>query len=137
MFGDVRPQQQWTKAEARLADGRIVDLLRNGEPVVPGPPPGGYSSLPHHRWHKLCWNLHRPVQQRFAATLATTLACRWNLTHPDGLRVEEVEIRTGRRRGEEQQEFLVAAWPARSPAGRGNLDRFLSSPPAAGPDAGQ
>jgi len=137
MFGDVRPQQQWTKAEARLADGRIVDLLRNGEPVVPGPPSGGYSSLPHHRWHKLCWDLHRPVQRRFAASLAATLASRWNLTHPDGVRVEEVEIRTGRRRGAEQQEFLVAAWPARSPAGRGNLDRFLSSPPAAVPEAGQ
>jgi hypothetical protein len=144
MFGDVRRQIQWVRASATLADGRQVDLLRGGLPCGEGPPADGYLSLPHHRWHKLCWDLHRPVQRAFAAPLAESLARQWNDSHPASARAVTVEIRNGRIRSGTTEEILLAAWPRRSGSGSGNLERFLRdlpddpppSPPEPAPGSG-
>lgn len=140
MFGDVRRQIQWVRASATLADGRLVDLLRGGIPCEEGAPADGYLSLPHHRWHKLCWDLHRPVQRLFAAPLAESLARQWNRSHPASARAVTVEIRNGRIRSGTSEEILLAAWPPRSESGSGNLERFLrdlpEDPPPARPEPG-
>lgn len=129
MFGDVRRQAQWVRAVATLADGAEVDLLRGGTPCTGGLPVDGYLSLPHHRWHKLCWDLHRPVQRRFAPSLAASLARHWNRSHPAATRAVAVEIRNGRVQGGTTEEIVLGSWPPRSARGAGNLDRFLREEP--------
>ncbi|MFM8283057.1 MAG: HTTM domain-containing protein [Planctomycetaceae bacterium] len=125
MFGAVPAQTQWVRARATRSDGVEIDLLRKGVPDGAGPPAGGYGSLPHHRWHKLCWDLHRPLQRRFAPSLAAVLARDWNRAHGPGDQVVAVEIRAGRLRDGTTAEWLLGSWPDRSASGRGNLDRFL------------
>jgi len=136
MFGTVERQDQWAYARAELADGRVVDLLRGGRPLEAERPSGGFTSLPHHRWHKLLWNLPRPEHRVFAAPLTAALAEDWNRRHPATARVVAVELRFARRGrtadDDTLHELLLAAWPPRSPAGRGNLDRLLD---AGGDDA--
>jgi hypothetical protein len=129
MFGDVRRQAQWVQAVATLADGSTVDLLRSGVSCGDGLPDGGYLTLPHHRWHKLCWDLHRPVQRRFAPSLAAALAREWNRCHPAAAQALSVEIRNGRLRADTAEEILLGSWPVRAAGTGGNLDRFLRDRP--------
>jgi hypothetical protein len=129
MFGDVRRQAQWVQAVATLADGSTVDLLRGGVSCGDGLPDGGYLTLPHHRWHKLCWDLHRPVQRRFAPSLAAALAREWNRCHPAAAQARSVEIRNGRLRADTSEEILLGSWPVRAAGTGGNLDRFLRDRP--------
>lgn len=129
MFSRVPPLEQWVYARAELADGRVVDLLRGGRPCVDERPAGGFTTLPHHRWHKLCWVLGDPALADVAPAVAAGLARRWNETHADAERVISVEIRAARQpsRGGDRTEYerLVATWPRRTEAGGGNLDRLL------------
>jgi len=129
MFGSVPAQEQWVIAAATLADGRVVDLLRGGAPVATVPPPGGFATLPHHRWQSVLWTLHTPPMRVFAPGVAAALARRWTATHPDGAAVRTLEIRFGRRRHAPGDgtvhELLVATWPDRSATGAGGLERLL------------
>lgn len=129
MFGSVPRQHQWVYTRAELADGRAVDLLRDGRPVEDVRPTDGFLSLPHHRWHKLFWELPRPTQRIFAPSVAAALARRWNATHPPAEQVVTLEIRfarIGTAAGDDTlHELLLAAWPPRDAAGAGNLDRHL------------
>lgn len=129
MFGVVNPTEQWIYAPAVLADGRRIDLLRRGKPLEEIPPRGGFTTLPHHRWHKLAWLLPRPAFRPLAAHLAAALARDWNVQHAADARVEFLEIRfvvqgiaatAGVR-----HEQLLASWPDRGTDGAGSLDRFL------------
>ena len=142
MFGGVPAQEQWVYGQATLADGTVVDLLRAGRPVEPERPEGGFTTLPHHRWHKFLWVLPRPQLRMFAEPVAAAIARDWNARHDATRQVLSFEIRFGFQpvRGGDGtvQDVLVASWPARSPAGAGNLERFLdrealpqSAPPAA------
>ena len=131
MFGTVERQDQWAYARAQLADGSVVDLLRGGRPLEAEKPAGGFASLPHHRWHKLLWNLPRPQHRAFADPLATALATDWNRRHPADTRVLELELRYARlgrtTTDDTLHDLLLAAWPPRSAGGSGNLDRLLES----------
>jgi len=134
MFGDVQPQEQWVYARAELADGRIVDLLRDGRPLEAERPTGGFTSLPHHRWHKLFWVLPRPRQRIFAPSIAAAVARQWNASHRPDSRVLFLEIRfarLGRTAADDTlHELLLATWPPRAADGRGGLDRLLDGLPA-------
>ena len=138
MFGDVRPQEQWVYARAELADGSVVDLLRDGRPLETERPAGGFTSLPHHRWHKLFWGLPQPRQRIFAPAIAAALARHWNAHHPPSSGVLFLEIRYARLGRTETDdtlhELLLATWPPRDAAGLGGLERLLDRPP---PDAGK
>jgi hypothetical protein len=136
MFGSVQPQEQWAYARAELADGRVVDLLRGGRPLEAERPAGGFWSLPHHRWHKLMWVLPRPRYRCFAEPVAATLVRDWNRRHPSGPRVVRLELRfarLGQAPGDDTlHDLLLAAWPPRTAAGAGNLERLLEGFGAAG-----
>lgn len=135
MFGDVRPQEQWVYARAELADGSVVDLLREGRPLEAERPAGGFTSLPHHRWHKLFWGLPQPRQRIFAPAIAAALARHWNAHHPPSSSVLFLEIRYARlgrtATDDTLHELLLATWPPRDAAGRGGLERLLDGPPPA------
>jgi hypothetical protein len=129
MFGGVPAQEQWVYGRGVLADGSVVDLLRDGRPLEQERPVGGFTSLPHHRWHKFLWVLPRPHVNVFAEPAAAAIARDWNERHDASRQVVAFEIRFGRQpvRGGDGtvQEILVATWPARSASGAGNLERFL------------
>jgi hypothetical protein len=137
MFGTVPPLEQWAYGRAVLADGRVVDPLRAGRPVEAERPTGGFTSLPHHRWHKLLWILPRPKVRPFAPSVAAALAADWNSRHAGADRAVAVEIRFAQRNLVDPeaplQDMLVGAWPDRDVAGTGNLDRFLEAAAAAAP----
>jgi hypothetical protein len=132
MFGDVERQEQWVYARAELANGNVVDLLRDGRPLEAERPTGGFTSLPHHRWHKLFWVLPRPQQRIFAPAIAAALARQWNARNPPDSCVLFLEIRfarLGRTSADDTlHELLLATWPPRDDAGRGSLDRIIDSP---------
>lgn len=133
MFGDVPPQQQWVYGRAHLADGRVVDLLRGGRPLEAVLPAGGFTSLPHHRWHKIFWELPQPNERIFSPSIAAAIARAWNRTHPDSERVQSLEIRFARLIDDPVpgtlHELLLATWPPRDARGRGSLDRWLDERP--------
>lgn len=129
MFGEVPRQEQWIYGRAVLADGSVVDLLRNGTPLDDAPPAGGFWSLPHHRWHKFFWVLPRPHVRVFGAPAAAALARRWNSRHPEDRQATSLELRFAVRTvGGPQtvQEMLLGSWPDRR-HGAGNLDRLLQA----------
>lgn len=141
MFDEVRPQAQWVHARGELADGRLIDVVRGGRPWRDERPEGGFTSLPHHRWHKLFWCLaNRPDAAAVRQAVATALARHWNARHGPEERLVALDIRVARQgltAGDEAfQEMLIAAWPPRDAAGSGNLDRLLGGRPTGGePDA--
>ena len=129
MFAKVPPQEQWTYSRAVLRDGSAVDVLRDGRPVEPIRPAGGFGTLPHHRWHKFFWILPRPQTRMFAEPAAAALANDWNSRAPANRQITSLEIRFAVQPSEGSdtavRDALIASWPTRSPAGTGNLDRFL------------
>lgn len=131
MFGVVPPLQQWAYGRALLADGRVVDPLRDGRPVGDDRPADGFTSLRHHRWHKLMWILPRPKVRPFAPDVARCLAAEWNGRHAAAERIVSLEIRYGQRNAVDPTapviEMLVGAWPDLDATGVGNLDRFLDA----------
>ena len=141
MFGRVERQEQWAYARADLADGRVVDLLRDGRPLEAERPAGGFTSLPHHRWHKLLWGLGLPRQRIFAPEVARALAEHWNATQPPAARVKAVELRFarhGRSAADDTfHELLLAAWPPRDGVGGGSLERLLGEDVAPGGGQGR
>jgi hypothetical protein len=137
MFGTVPPLEQWAYAPGELADGRVVDVLRDGRPIEAERPTGGFTSLPHHRWHKLLWILPRPKVRPFAPSVAAALARDWNARHAANEQLVTLEIRFAQRNlaapDAPLQEMLVGAWPDRDAGGVGNLDRFLEADRAGRP----
>lgn len=133
MFGEVERQEQWAYARAELADGAVVDLLRDGRPLETERPAGGYTTLPHHRWHKLFWVLPRPRFRMFAPAIAAALARHWNDRHPAHRRVRVLELRAarlGRTAADDTlHDVLLATWPPRGEGGRGGFDRLIDAAP--------
>jgi len=137
MFGEVPRQRQWVYGRGTTADGHVVDVLRGGRTLEDTLPVGGYTSLPHHRWHKVFWELPAPERRMFSSSIATALADDWNRRHAPPQRLTTLEIRAVRLAAEHdagprtavRHELLLASWPPRDSAGRGNLDRRLEELP--------
>jgi hypothetical protein len=131
MFGGVPAQEQWVYGRALLADGTLVDLLRNGRPLQAERPVGGFTTLPHHRWHKFFWILPKSHMRVFGPPAAAALARDWNDRHAAHEQVVLLEIRFGMqgvREGDGTvRDALIASWPARSSTGSGNLEMFLEA----------
>jgi hypothetical protein len=137
MFGNVPPQEQWASGRGELANGRVVDVLRDGRPIEAERPAGGFTSLPHHRWHKLLWILPRPKVRPFGPSVAAALAREWNARHDADEQLVTLEIRYAQRTLADTDapllEMLVGVWPDRDASGTGSLDRFLEANPGEGP----
>jgi hypothetical protein len=137
MFGDVPTQRQWVYGRGTTAAGSVVDVLRNGRPLEETLPAGGYTSLPNHRWHKLFWALPMPERRVFSPSVAAALTADWNRRHAPSEHLTSLEIRAvraGLAPGAEpgtatRHELLLASWPPRDGAGRGNLERRLDELP--------
>ncbi len=130
MFGTVRSQEQWVSCRGRLANGQVIDPLRRGQPATPGAPPGGFASLPNHRWHRFLWRLPEPAARPFGLAAATAIARDWNSRHPLDQRLVTLEIWGGLAEANGEgtaRDALLGAWPTRSATGQGNLDRFLEA----------
>ena len=148
VFGRVGPQEQWITGKASLKDARVIDLLRQGKPFNAVRPPGGFSSLPNHRWHKIFWELPKTRQAPLRESVAAGLVADWNRRHPESKAVQTLEIyftkviheNTGtahefpqlNQEGIAQgfapntilRQWLLASWPPQG-VGSGNLYRFL------------
>jgi hypothetical protein len=131
MFGGVPAREQWVYGRGLLADGSIVDLLRDGKPLEDERPAGGFTTLPHHRWHKFLWVLPQPTVRVFAPAAAAAIARDWNALHQGGRQVVALEIRFGMQQVRDGDgtvhDVILASWPARSATGAGNLERFLEA----------
>ena len=129
VFGDIRRQRQWVYGRAELANGEIVDLLRQGRPLETVLPSDGFNGLGDQRRQKLLWELPKPEYRVFATAIATALSRQWNSTHPPERQVISLEIHGARMITAPEpgaiQDVLMATWPPRSPTGQGNLERFL------------
>ncbi len=133
MFGTVPHQEQWAYARGVLADGSEIDLLREGQPLQRERPSGGFTTLPHHRWHKLLWVLPKPPMRVFSPSIARALADHWNARQPPERQLRRLEICFARLTADSSlasepgvwHELVVATWPPRNAAGAGNLDRWL------------
>ncbi|GAG05069.1 unnamed protein product, partial [marine sediment metagenome] len=148
VFGRVGPQEQWVTGKATLHDASVVDILRQGSHFNPVRPPGGFSSLPNHRWHKIFWELPKTRQSPLREDVAAGLVADWNRRHPNSKAVQTLEIYFTRvihknkgtahefpqlnQEGIAQdfapdtvlRQWLLASWPPRA-NGSGSLDRFL------------
>jgi len=148
MFGRVGPQEQWVTGKATLRDTSVVDLLRQGSHYNAVRPPGGFSSLPNHRWHKIFWELPKTRQAPLREDVAAGLVADWNRRHPNSKAVQTLEIYFTQviheNRGTAHEfpqlnqegiardvapdtilrQWLLASWPPRR-NGSGSLDRFL------------
>ena len=148
VFGRVGPQEQWVTGKATLQDASVVDLLRQGSHFNAVRPPGGFSSLPNHRWHKIFRELPKTRQSPLREDIAAGLVADWNRRHPNKKAVQTLEIyftqvihkNTGTAQEFPQlnqegvardfapdtvlRQWLLASWPPRA-HGSGNLDRFL------------
>ena len=129
VFGEIRPQRQWVYGRAELADGGIVDILRDGRPLETVLPAGGFHSLGNQRRQKLFWELPKPAYRPFAPSIAAAVVRHWNAHHPPERRVVTLEIHGARMVNAPAagtiQDVLLATWPPRSASGEGNLERFL------------
>ena len=148
VFGRVGSQEQWVTGKASLKDASVIDLLRQGSPFRAVRPPGGFSSLPNHRWHKIFWELPKTRQAPLRESVAAGLVADWNRRHLESEAVKVLEIYftqvihqnegTAHEFPQLNQEgiaqefapnttlrqWLLACWPPRG-VGSGNLDRFL------------
>lgn len=129
MFGQVARQRQWIYGGGSLADGRIIDVLRHGRPLEDMLPDGGFTTLPHHRWHKLLWELPNADRRVFAPSIAAALAHDWNRRHGPAEQIVALDVRAVRLGAfpapGTRHEVLLAAWPIRDGTGTGSLDRWL------------
>ena len=148
VFERVGPQEQWVTGKATLKDASVVDLLRQGRSFQAVRPPGGLSSLPTHRWHKIFWELPKTRRSPLREPIAAGLVADWNRRHSNSKRVQNLEIYFTQvihkdkgtahefprlnQEGIAQdfapdtvlRQWLLASWPQRG-VGSGNLDRFL------------
>lgn len=95
MFSRPATADGWFVVVTRLADGRVVDLLREGQPADWNSfrqPEFIYRRYPNHRWRKLYRNIAVGRADPFLAPLCRFLAARWNSEHADAERAVQLEI---------------------------------------------
>ncbi|MEX0586221.1 MAG: HTTM domain-containing protein [Pirellulales bacterium] len=93
MFSQPAEVDGWYVARARLRDGTIVDLLRDGAPATEKKPERVSESFDNHRWRKWCQNLLDPYyQERFSAPLAEYLCRAWDERHDEAQHVVVLDL---------------------------------------------
>ncbi len=102
MFARPMYSSSWFIAEAHLADGSTVDLLRGGEPLDRSRPARLAARYPNHRWRKFCNNLaarhpnpakqKRPKYAAFGQAYAEYLFRVWNERHPAERQIKVLKL---------------------------------------------
>ena len=81
MFAEPPATDGWFAAHARLADGRTVDLLRNGDVASDERPPTPTGVYHNQRWQKLFANLLEPHLIDYRQGVAAYFARKWDRSH--------------------------------------------------------
>lgn len=95
MFGEIPSMDGWYVARAKLRDGSVVDLLRNGAALDWKRPDFPARLYPNHLWQKLFREMCYFDDQGFQvyrAPVATYLCRNWNGGHPAEKQVAEFEF---------------------------------------------
>jgi hypothetical protein len=92
MFSRPPTAGGWLIASAQLADRDLVDLLRDGAPMVWDEPENVASLTPNHRWRKLHRNLSYVRSASFHKPYCEFLVRDWNARHDEGQRVERLQL---------------------------------------------
>ena len=90
MFSKEQPTNIWYVAQARLVNGKQVDLLRGGRPVEH---PTRSSRQPNHRWVKYLQGINKPsTPEIFRMIYAQHLFDTWNATHNEAEQIQLLEL---------------------------------------------
>jgi hypothetical protein len=81
MFAEPPATDGWFVAQARLRDGRLVDLLRGGQPASEDPPQSPTGVYRNQRWQKLFANLLEPHLVEYRHGVAAYFARQWDRAH--------------------------------------------------------
>lgn len=92
MFGKPTRFDGWCIAAARLADGRTVDLLRQGALIDWDKPARVVNIHPNHRWRKYFGQLAREKKEKYYPPLCQYLAREWDATHPAAEQVRWINL---------------------------------------------
>jgi hypothetical protein len=92
VFGHPPKYDCWFVYQARLQDGRTVDLL-TGEPArAYERPPLGSREFTNHRWRKLHSRLPQRAGEPYREPLADYFRRRWNDAHPPQEQVVQLDL---------------------------------------------
>ena len=92
VFRRPTPQDSWFVYEARLNDGRVIDLL-TGQPARDySRPTVATGNFPNHRWRKLHSQLRSYRATAYRQPVAEYMARRWNASHADGEQIAELHL---------------------------------------------
>jgi hypothetical protein len=106
MFANPLKYDGWFVVVARLSDGRVVDLLRNGQAAdwdSYTKPERIYRRYPNHRWRKLYRHLATGRASYLAPSLCRYLASDWNRSHPEAA-ADTVELHYMQQLGNDPDE---------------------------------
>lgn len=95
MFSRPAKADGWFIVVARLADGRVVDLLRDAQPADWNSyrqPEYIYRRYPNHRWRKFYRNVAVGRADAFLAPLCRFFGQRWNSSHAETERITKLEL---------------------------------------------
>jgi hypothetical protein len=82
----------WYAAQADLADGSQVDLMKAGRPFSWKRPDVIAETFPDFRWRKYLMNLWRPQFERYRQAFSAFLRQRWDGSHPESLKIGRLTV---------------------------------------------
>lgn len=96
VFGRPPRERIWYVYEARLSDGRQLDLLTSRPGVEHPCPERAARHFANHRWRKLHWRLRLESGRPYRQPVAEYVTRRWNATHAVEQHIVELKL-YGRR----------------------------------------
>lgn len=84
VFGRPPRRDSWFVYQARLKNGKLVDLLSGDDEILENKPPLASRQFTNHRWRKLHLRLRTDSSTPFRQSLADYMCREWNAAHgPD------------------------------------------------------
>jgi hypothetical protein len=92
MFSKPYVDDGWFVFPAKLADGRDVDLFRDGAPLTFEPPELVAATFKGDRWRKYMTNVWAQKGEKYRLPFGRYLCRTWNASHPEAQRLETFEM---------------------------------------------
>ncbi|RIK76175.1 MAG: hypothetical protein DCC67_14255 [Planctomycetota bacterium] len=92
LFGQPPRERIWFVYEARLNDGRRLDLLSRRPGVDQPCPELPALDFANHRWRKLHWRLRFDAGRPYRQPLAEYMARQWNAAHGPNEQIAELKL---------------------------------------------